>query len=121
MRTIKDASNGKLEYGSEFADGSRQVFAQIDGVYRSLGTLSGGASQATLEASPGIQSWSNPRGKVSTHMFDPDAVAKFSRQWSRNWAETYPLDRKASVVNLDGTAEQLSAVLADIAVDALKS
>ncbi len=112
-----NGTRGSIEYLQALnADGSRSMY--VDG--KCIGRLMPGASQATLEASPGIQSWSNPRGKVSTRMFDPDAVTKFSRQWSRNWAETYPLDRKASVVNLDGT-DHLSAVLADIAVDALKS
>ena len=65
-----------------------------------LGRLMPTVSQATLEASPGIQTWSNPRGKVATKMFSPDGVEIFARQWSRNWAESYPFDsdHKAEVI-----------------------
>jgi len=74
---------------------------------RCMGTLSAGATQATLEASPGIQTWSSPRGKVATRMMDRSAVVKFGAQWSRNWPSTYPLDikavKKASITNIDGT------------------
>lgn len=74
-------------------DGSRSMYA--DG--KCIGRLMPPASQATLEASPGIQQWSNPRGKVATRMFDPDAVRKFAIQWSRNWAMDYPLDNRAAL------------------------
>lgn len=97
MKTLAEASNNKLEYSAAGADGDRLIRAQVDGVYRIVGTLMPPASQATLEASPGIQRWSNPRGKVATRMFDPDAVRKFAIQWSRNWAMDYPLDNRAAL------------------------
>jgi len=82
-----------IKYGFVRQDGSRSM--HVDG--KCIGKLMPGASQATLEASPGIQTWSNPRGKVATRMFDPDAVRKFGVQWSRNWAMDYPLDNKAAL------------------------
>lgn len=58
---------------------------------RPLGVLMPIASQATLEASPGIQGWSHPRGKVATELMETDAVAIFADHWERKWQTTYPL------------------------------
>lgn len=59
---------------------------------RQIGVLMPIASQATLEASPGIQGWSHPRGKVVTKSFDASSVASFAAHWERKWRHTYPLD-----------------------------
>jgi hypothetical protein len=106
-----EESKMSIEYGAFNRDGSRHMW--VGDIC--IGKLMPSASQATLEASPGIQSWSSPRGKVATKMFDPDAVTKFNAQWSRNWAETYPLDTKATAKVVDiKTGEQL--VKTDISV-----
>jgi hypothetical protein len=61
-----------------------------------IGRLMPQADQATLEASPGIQNWSHPRGKVATRLWDDTSVERFAQHWSRNWAGTYPYDSKAA-------------------------
>ena len=78
--------------GPELADGRRPV-----SIYRGpnqgwvpSGYLMPEASQATLEASPGIQSWSSPRGKVCTEQYDDCSVARFAEHWERRYRRTYP-------------------------------
>jgi hypothetical protein len=92
MRTLAQACNGTpLEYSDELPEGGRAVFAQIDGIFTCIGRLMPEASQATLEASPGIQPWSHPRGKVSVELDNPNSVADFASHWERHWRRTYPL------------------------------
>ena len=92
MRTLAEACNNTpLELDDELPNGDRLVHAQIDGVYRCIGVMKAPASQATLEASPGIQGWSHPRGKVSVRLDDPGSVANFAEHWERHWRRTYPL------------------------------
>jgi hypothetical protein len=93
MRTLTQAcKDTPLEYSDELPEGGRAVFAQIDGVFTCIGRLMPEASQATLEASPGIQAWSHPRGKVATRLFDKGAsILQFSKYWERHWQRTYPL------------------------------
>jgi hypothetical protein len=56
-----------------------------------FGTLMPMASQATLEASPGIQGWSHPRGKVSTSLYDGGAtILSFSDHCKKHLIPTYP-------------------------------
>lgn len=86
----------------DMPDGSREMY--VNGAC--IGRLMPEVSQATLEASPGIQNWSHPRGKVSTKLFDPSSPERFAKQWSRNWSGSYPYDRSVAgnVVNItDGT------------------
>lgn len=97
MRTLAEACNGTpLELGLEQADGTRTVHAQIDGVYRCVGRLMPPISQATAEASPGIQSWSHPRAKGGPDVKLADggaSILNFSAYWERHWQRSYPLHR----------------------------
>ena len=55
-------------------------------------------TQATIEASPGIQAWSSPRGKVATKLFDGGAtILSFSDYCKRHLLPTYPLTRGRDV------------------------
>lgn len=83
--------------GPELADGRRPV-----SIYRGpkqgwvpSGYLMPQASQRTLEASPGIQSWSHPRGKTSTELYDGGAtILSFSDYCKRHLIPTYPHTRR---------------------------
>ncbi len=77
----------KLKYGPEQPDGSREI--TLNG--KAYGVLRPTVSQKTLEASPGIQSWSHPRGKVAVKLWDDTSVARFADHWERKWRTTYPL------------------------------
>lgn len=62
---------------------------------KTIGLLMPVVSQATLEASPGIQSWSNPRGKVSTKLYDGGAtILSFSDHCKRHLLPTYPFSTR---------------------------
>ena len=77
----------------ERSDCPRRIIAEEqDGTIRQAGWLMPRIDQATVEASPGIQSWSHPRGKVSTELYDENSVARFAAHWERKWRTTYPLD-----------------------------
>ena len=95
MRTLAQATNGvPLDFGLTQDDGSQTVHAQIDGVYRCVGRLMPPISQATAEASPGIQSWSHPRAKggPAVKLLDGGAsLLNFSVYWERHWQRSYPL------------------------------
>ncbi len=58
---------------------------------KTIGILLPVISRRTLEASPGIQAWSNPRGKVASVQYDPASVASFAEHWERKWRKSYPL------------------------------
>ena len=74
-------------------DGSRNVsFRSRESGWIPAGRLMPRIDQATAEASPAIQSWSHPRGKVSTELFDESSVARFAKHWEKKWRTTYPLD-----------------------------
>ncbi len=77
----------RLMYFNQY-DGSRVVLSNG----QRIGSIMPPIDQGTIEASPGIQNWSHPRGKVSTKMFDGGAsVAQFSVYWERHYARTYPM------------------------------
>jgi hypothetical protein len=76
-----------VQYGGTRNDGAKRVFWNG----KPAGWLMPGASQATLESSPGIQGWSHPRGKVATRLWEGNAVAIFASHWERKWKTTYPL------------------------------
>ncbi len=91
MKTLAQACAGTpLDYSDVQPDGSRDVFACIDGVYTHVGRLMPPMSEATAKASPGIQTWSSPRGKVCSIMFTPNSVASFAEHWERKNRKTYP-------------------------------
>ena len=91
MKTLAQATNGvPLDYSDEQPDGSKYVYAIIDGVYQPVGILLPTVSARTLEASPGIQAWSNPRGKVASVQYDRGSVASFAAHWERKWRKSYP-------------------------------
>ena len=58
-----------------------------------IGVLVPRTSQAILDASPAVQSWSksNTKGRYNVEMYDPDSVVKFAEHWERVHRETYPL------------------------------
>lgn len=87
----------KLNYSAQ-PDGSSDVY---DGG-RCIGRLMPPVNQATIEASPGIQSWSSPRGKTCSELYDPQSVASFAAHWERKWRKTYPLDFEAQCRELFG-------------------
>ncbi len=82
--------------GPELADGRRPVsfYRGPEQGWVPSGYLMPQASEKTLEASPGIQGWSHPRGKVSTEMYDPTSVARFAEHWERRYRRTYPYASK---------------------------
>ena len=85
---IQNRSNNGVRYGRTREDGAVRVF--WDG--KPAGWLMPPVSEMTLEASPGIQGWSHPRGKVSTKLQDGGAsILKFSDHCKRHVLPTYPL------------------------------
>lgn len=84
---IQNRSNNGVRYGRTREDGAQRVF--FDG--KPAGWLMPQASQATLEASAGIQQWSHPRGKVATKLWDGGAsILDFSAYWEKHYQKTYP-------------------------------
>lgn len=77
--------------GPELPDGRRPVswYTPERGWFPS-GYLMPEISESTIEASPGIQSWSSPRGKFCPQMFDESSVARFAEHWERRYRRTYP-------------------------------
>jgi len=97
MRTLAQATGGTpLEYGDTLDDGSREILAQVDGVWKCVGRLMPPMSQAHAEASPAVQSWSHPRGKGGPDVKLADggaSILNFSAYWERHWQRSYPLHR----------------------------
>jgi hypothetical protein len=83
-------NKSSVQYGVVRGDGATRVF--FNG--KPAGWLMPEASETTLEASPGIQGWSHPRGKVSTEMFDSTSVARFADHWERRYRRSYPYASK---------------------------
>lgn len=88
----------QLKYSNTKVDPSiNQTFRFVyDEDGNCIGRLYDGATEETLEASPGIQQWSHPRGKVATKLADGGAsIANFSAYWERHYGRTYPFHSKA--------------------------